>query len=958
MRKANFPFQDLFPALFLVFTFSGKAQSTVSKYDIELFLAEKILAGTAQIAFQNQTDRPIDTLWLHLPSRSLEWRGSFLNQQIREFQNVDLHFAERDEKGYIEISAFLSQNLQILDCKMCEFIPIILNETLMENDSVSFQFDFSIKIPDAKFNGIGWDGQVFRLVDWLPTLAAETENGTQKYPQTFFNDQFSHNSNYEIKLTLPDDYIVSSNATLRTSSEKQRLDSLRKKPFSKIIKQAEKKTLSYSHFGTNLLFFISKNFYLFPLESGTLFTLKYDPFTPSIIKDVEKKIHSFLKDEGVEDSIPKYDVVLVDEKIGEWQSDHLLTLEYPKDVFQLSSDLAQARAERIFRYELQTDGFQHVWLARGLPFFYKNLFIEKEYPNKKWLPLSNSFLGKFFSLDELDYSYQNQFLYLFLVRQGLAQKMAAPADSLTRLNYQAIAQGKSYLAFSHLWEFTGEKNFRRSIHRFIEKSQEYAGATPDILEQSFDYYENRSVNWFFDEWIPSADFYDYKIQNIDYCPTVSTATVKNSGGLQIPYSITGFKNGQPILTEWFQGHFGKKTVQAYHTEYERVEINAHRKVPEFNQRNNTFYNRFLFPKTEPLKLQFYTGFENPRRTQLYWAPSAGYNSYDKLLLGFSITNEIVVNKKWEFSVGPEFSFGQRQLTGFGNVERNFFPKSGAFFRRIKSGLYGRYYHYDEDLAYFRFSPAATFYIRKPYSRSTVIQDILLRAVHVERELPPQFEGVPNDLSNASYTVLNLRHNYQETRILRPFTIQTNFLLGDQFSQIGSEADFRWMLPNKRWLIWRSYGGIFLSNQFAERGINQNYYSLGLSGTQDFLFDRFFIGRSDSTGIWSQQFFVSEGGFKSETQVFSDEFLLTTGLSVPIWRAFGVFGDVGFADDFNKIYWDYGIRVALLTDFLEVYLPVQNQDNYFLNDFNYPKNIRFVLNLRLSAILDRVRRGYY
>ncbi|MDZ7846398.1 MAG: hypothetical protein U5L96_06345 [Owenweeksia sp.] len=184
------------------------------------------------------------------------------------------------------------------------------------------------------------------------------------------------------------------------------------------------------------------------------------------------------------------------------------------------------------------------------------------------------------------------------------------------------------------------------------------------------------------------------------------------------------------------------------------------------------------------------------------------------------------------------------------------------------------------------------------------------------------------------------------------------MVGNQFSRGSVETDFRWMLPNKRWLIWRSYGGLFFSNTYADRGQNQNYYSLGLSGTQDFMFDYPFIGRSDSSGIWSQQFFVTDGGFKSQTRVFADKWMLTSGVNLPLWGPVGLFGDIGLVDGVDQFYYDYGIRFSLMADFFEVYFPMGNQSGYFINEAQYAQNIRYILNLDLEAILHRLRRGYY
>ncbi len=61
---------------------------------------------------------------------------------------------------------------------------------------------------------------------------------------------------------------------------------------------------------------------------------------------------------------------------------------------------------------------------------------------------------------------------------------------------------------------------------------------------------------------------------------------------------------------------------------------------------------------------------------------------------------------------------------------------------------------------------------------------------------------------------------------------------------------------------------------------------------------------------------------------------------------------------NQFHYGYGMRMALLTDFLEIYFPIQANDRLFLTESNYSQNIRFILDLKLDAIINRLRRGFY
>jgi len=916
------------------------------------------LEGSVEIAFTNNSTDTLNELFLHLPPRSQQWKKSFLNRQLIEFQKTDAFFSDSTENGWIRVDSLKVDQEKYNPCHRCEFVSLPLKEPLKPGNKNTIELKFTIALSSVSYSGSGYSNGTYRIIDWLPRMAPLSKDGFRLYPVTFYRDFYQNADEFQIELNLPANLTVASNARLTDKAELQRLNSLKENPFQKTEIKKGIKTVTFEHTGVNLQFIISKKLNLFPLSDNvTLFTEETSPYLAVAAKKMLVKVESFFDEEIGKRENTTYNLVILKEKNTEYQSDKMLILEKPETDFELARNLAHAYAEMLFRYRLNPDGIEHVWLARGIPYYYKYRFIELEYPEERWLPFSNSFIGRFFGLDQFGYSYQNQFLFQFLARQGLDQKISAPADSLTRLNYEAIAQAKTFLALNHFREYLGDYDFKRSISRYYNSSQAQS-PTPTNLKQSFDYYVSKETDWFFKDWVKSYGKYDYQLLNTDYCPTVATATVKNAGDLNIPYSLTGFKNGEPVLTEWHQGHAGKKSVQMYHDKYDKVVINHYQNIPEYNQKDNTLRTKGLFKKVEPLSLKFYGTLDDPDRTQVFWMPTANYNAYDRLLLGVTFYNENAIQKPLEYIIGPEYSTGTDKITGYGSLQFNSITSSSDWFRRISVGLYTRYYHYDEDLSYFRLSPAINFYIRKPYPRSPLIQLIKLRAVSVTRELRNNFEGTANSFNNASYNVLNARYVLENTNILRPYTITTDFQLGNNFSKLDVVADFRWMLPNRKWLVWRNFGGLLLNNDFAKQGITPNYYSYGLSGTLDYLFDYEFIGRSDSSGIWSQQMFVTDGGFKSQTGIFADQWMLSSSVNLPIWSVFGVFGDIGFADNFQQVYWDYGGRLSFFTDFLEVYFPFANHQQVFIDQANYAQNIRFILNLDIGAIVGRLRRGYY
>jgi len=892
-----------------------------------------------------------DSLLLQLPPISISAKESHWHRQMLEFQNTKAYFAKEEDLGGLQdLSVTLNGEVLTL-CEACEIQSWQLPKG--PRDSLVLRLRYKLHLPKGDFTPQGIKERYWALLDWLPRVPVLADDGWRAYSTDFFYNQYWPEDSFAISWNVPAEMRIAGNAQLVEQTEERWYQNL--SSAAPTVRQG-RKAVHYRHRGRHLHFFLSPEFRVWERGGLRYFSLEAPPWLPAILPATQRTIGGFFNRE-VNDSLNRFHtVVFLPEKKRLLQSDGLLSLQDPKDLFDLEWQLTLARAYAGLTSLKPIDAARYPWLARGLPYAYAQWYVEEQHPEKKWLPYSNSLLGKIFDLDELAYSYENHMLYLFLARQGLDQPLGSTAHELTRLNLKAIAEAKAYLALNHLRQYVGVKNFKRSLARYL--AADYPQYDPLKLQQELDYYSNKNLDWFFKEGLSSADFYDYKLAQLDYCPTVATANIHNLGHRAVPYSLTGYQDGQKVLTEWHPGHLGKKSVQMYHARYERVVINEHQQQPEYRQNNNRMDRHRLLPKVEPLRLQLLNGFENPQKSEVYALPSANYNAYDRLLLGVSLYNEALVNKDWEYTLAPFYSTGTGKLTG--NLALGYtqvLPKSSPV-RSIKYGFFARYFHYDRDLAFSRFSPSVRFLLRKPYPRSPLIHSLRLRVVSVDRELRPNFDGVANSFNDASYTIFSMDYQRENTLILQPTILRAGVELGDQFGKLQLTLDQRWMLPNRRWLIWRGFGGLLLYNDFLKQGVRDNFYSFGLAGTRDYLFDYGFFGRSDTGTIWSQQMFSTDGGFRGASPVFADEWMLASNLSLPLWNMFGLYADVGVADDFDRLYYGYGVRIAPVSDFAEVYFPIGNQDGLLTRQRNYAVQIRFLIDLDLSNIRDRVRRGFY
>ncbi|MCT4625008.1 MAG: hypothetical protein N4A46_15400 [Schleiferiaceae bacterium] len=943
----------LFFLSILLYSFSAHAQLKL-KYDVEAFVdMQKFeVHGNVKIDLINEGQTALTEIPIEIWPNAYQKKGTFLSEERLEDQKTDLYFANGFDQGKVDS---LNLNAEIFYTKKMgtsinfeevnkgELYILKLDEPLLTGNQVIIRTNFKIDLPSSSYNGFGVDPNSIRLSRWFPRVSGYIDSSF--YPVFNNRDRYSclNKADFNIKLGIDKntkmvtsaasiEKIDAGNLTLHVFQVKQQTD------FTAVL------------FPGIYEFDVPSNY-----TNGKDVSLYYDgDFPPIQLNTAFNQMMQFVKGELAVEAPDSFKILVLKDKKAFESAGNLVVIEKRNSSDNLEADIIEEWVKLIFTEYQPINGAAHPWLVHGLAHFYKTLYLRTYYPDKLFVgPIGRSFIGKFFDADEYPAEYRNIFLYQYVARQALDQPLSDSAAAFPRFNYQAIVKGKTALNFEYLRQYCGEREFKRSMHRFVQLNQQgHSFSSPSDLITSFKYYVFKDLDWFLNDLYLSKKPYNYRLVKTENCNTVYTATIRNRGKVIAPYSITGFKDGKQMLTQWFPGHEGKKTVQIHLEDYDKVVLNNTNRFPEFNQRDNQLKTSGLLKRRKPVKLQFYTSLENPNKTQIFWTPSLKYNAYDLFLIGASFYNSTIVQRPFTYKLTPEFSTGTSKLVGSGSLKYNW-TFDDSFVHQITAGFYGRYYHYAEDLAFTRLSPALNFYLRKPNPRSNLIRQIKLRAVIMDKELPSDFDGNKFDLDFASYQVLNLKYVQENGHVLRPNRLVVSGEISELFSKLQFDFIQRFRVSANHTFALRVFAGTFLHNQNPD---NDNFYSFGLSGTRDYMFDYYFIGRSDETGIWSQQMFETDGGFKSQTNEFSNESMLAINAKVPIYRYLKAFADIGWTN--GTFAWDYGASIIIVPDFVEVHFPIQSYQRDFYKEANYWENVRFVLNLDPTEIINRLRRGYY
>jgi hypothetical protein len=192
---------------------------------------------------------------------------------------------------------------------------------------------------------------------------------------------------------------------------------------------------------------------------------------------------------------------------------------------------------------------------------------------------------------------------------------------------------------------------------------------------------------------------------------------------------------------------------------------------------------------------------------------------------------------------------------------------------------------------------------------------------------------------------------------RHFSFAPDIQFSNLFGKLSGEMEFRKLFNNNRQLNVRWYGGLF-----SYRNTDANFFNFALDQPTDYLFDLPLLGRSETTGLFSQQFIMSEGGFKSKLdQRFANQFLTTLNTSASIWNWIEAYADAGLLKNHGQstaFVYDSGIRLNLVTDYFELYFPVYSSNGWEIGQQNYNERIRFVVTLNPKILTTLFTRKWF
>ena len=926
---------------FLSFFFESHSQTNEINITAELLTETNQIKISQEIIYYNNSNVNLDTIYLQNWANAYKNRHTLLSKRLIENYDKSLYFAKIDKRGYSEIQNIKCNNQSVkwkeLE-KAIDIVKINLPQTLKPNDSVIISTKYTVKIPIDKYTRYGFNFNNYNLRYWY--LAPAVYNDKWQLMSNLDMDDFYMNpSNYKINFKIPLGYTLHSD--LRSKVE--------------ILNNF----VLYQLKGSNrvdieLNIQLINNFSIYKTDSLEIISnLKSNKLIENIKTDVLNRQLDF-----IENYLGKYphDKLLVNDitylKNPVYGLNQLPKMLTPfTDVFEWDIKMFKALTNRYIENTLIVNKREDSWLVDGIQIFLMMKYVSMYYPETKAIGnISNIWGIKSYNIAKLDFNGKYPFVYQFSARKNLDQSLQTQTDSLSNFNRKIVNKYKAGLGIRYLDEYIKDSIIKNSLQEFYNKSSLQLTKSVyfnEILQSK----TNKNLNWFFNDYLQTDKKIDYTIDKIEQDKDSTKVYIKNISNFTAPVTLYGINNKSIIFKQWIENIDSLKIITIPNKDIDRLSLNYEYLYPELNLRNNwkKLDKKLL---NRPLKFTFFKDVEDPYYNQIFYNLFFGYNFYDGLLLGPDLYNQALFKKKWLFNITPTYGFKSKTLTGSISLFYEYLPQNTSVYR-YRAGLVGSKSHYDQDLAFNKFTPFVQIDFNRNSLRDVGGKSLIARYVVVDKELPLVIENP----EIYKYNVFDIRYGYSKPDIIKDLRYFADFQYSNDFSKLSFDIRYRKLTDKNRQFDFRMFFGTFLHND-----TESDFFSFALDRPSDYLFDYSYLGRSEDSGIFSQQIIIAEGGFKSifENQ-FANQWLFSTNASIGIWRWVEAYVDGGFVKNYNEnayFRYDTGIRLNFVHNILEVYFPLQSSLGFEPSLPNYSSKIRFVLTFSPKRIYNFIKRGFY
>jgi hypothetical protein len=825
--------------------------------DVTLHTDEHTLDGFARIEYINHSPDTLTYIWFHLWPNAYKNDQTAFSEQLLGNGRTDFYFSDQGKKGYINRLDFRADGLIAATRdhpQYIDVIKVILPRPLPPGAGTSISTPFHVQLP-FDFSRGGYAGGAFQVADWYPQPAVYDRYGWHPLPYLDQGGSYNEYGNFDVRITAPAGYTVAASGALIGADSSG---------FSPGINSAALRTLHFHQDRiSSFAWFAAKNLTVrqdtLILPSGRVIGLYayYRPDMQELWKDCMKNMKAAL--------------LFRSGTIGEYPFTTLTTV---------GINAASAK--------------------------------QAAYPGLIVLPFSS--LPTITMVGNRNDKKHSRYTYKIL-------------------NPDTIAM------------------FSEAIYH--EVGQEWFSSIigPDLRRYPW---MGEGISAYYDRISPKMG--PYWGSGDDYSVAKSPADPKR---LHIE-ALAAEKKDQPLSTsseEFTRVNYNM--IARYKTVLWLEQINHSLGSAVFDSCMRQYFHRWQFrhPYPEDLRSVFETTSRRPldtlfslldktgsippfpthrtvraaliysyRSTEKYHyldiGPAAGYNFYDKFMIGVYIHNLDLPPNRFQFLAVPLLPTANNRLNGLGGVSYSWYPDGTL--NRILLGITGSRFSTISGTdsngkkifgGFYKVVPTARLTFRKPSPRSTLERWVEWKTYLIGES---GFDNYVLKSTDSNYYPVVGKYDFryinqlsfylEDKRVLYPYNALLQFQQASAWYRINFTGNYFFNYEKGGGLDLRLFGAKFGHIGGTNPAVDLSVFQpklTGLTGSEDYTYSNYFVGRNEFTGLASQQIMIRDGGLKIRTDVFqglqgrSDNWVAALNLNsslppglLPVWMPLKVFLDVG------------------------------------------------------------------
>ena len=866
--------------------------------DVTLHDKDNSLDAFEKIEYTNNSPDTINFIWFHIWPNAYKNDKTAFSDQLLINGNTKFYFSDKEQRGYINQLDFKVNNITCTiedHPQYIDVIKVMLPNPLPPGQKIILTTPFHEQLP-YNFSRGGHDGESYQLTQWYPKPAVYDKYGWHPMPYLDQGEFYSEFGNFDVQITVPENYVVAATGVLENAEEKSWLtgrnnfswEPIKKKIKSKggsiktvtqkfPVSSPKTKTLRYTQDNVHDFAWFADKRFIVNRDTCKLFSGKvidiYTYYTPQQ-KEIwrnsalyAKKAIQFYSTEVGEYPFSTVSVVQGPKSSEGGMEYPTITVISPLDSRRdLDITIAHEIGHNWFYGVLATNERDHPWMDEGINKFYEDRYFEKHYND---LPGEERTLFETFAGEKVD------------------QPIETSSANFSEINYSLIAYTKTSKWMKWLEFQMGKNNFDKAMQ---------------------DYFQT----WQFKHPQP-ADFKN-AMQHASAKDLDSVFVLLSNKGTLPNLERSGTRLGFILEPKYFPRFFDNHD-QNLITISPVIGVNSYDKLMAglFITNFKLPFNKFKF-FAAPMYAFGSKRFTGIGKLDYTFYPNKIFRGIDLFLNGSTFTQD-------EYSD----STGKKTYLGF---------------RKIVPGIRFTLKERDPRSHLHRYIQWKTFLINEDglsFSKDTLTNP------------PAVVTQVTKTKSNTYVNQLLLA--IENSRALYPYFGKLKLEQATDFIRAAFASSYFFNYPKNGGLNVRLFAGKFFytSPKTTTTEFSTERYHLnltGASGYEDYTYSNYFIGRNKFDGFASQQIMMRDGGFKIKTDLLAspigrtDDWLIATNFTssvpsainplslLPINIPLRVFLDIGtYADAWKKdaegdhFLFDGGLQLSLLKNTINIYVPL-------------------------------------